>query len=60
MLQKALLSIHGQVIWKPINTNPVVKIGKRFYFSCLKGFFIVYDLWSLRWVDIKTGGQKKC
>ena len=47
----------GPVVQKPINANPGLKV-KAFNFSCIKVFFSVNVLQSLRLVKAKTEGQE--
>ena len=48
----------GQVVRKPVNANPGLKINRGNSFSCIKVLSIAYVLCSLRLLMFKTEGQK--
>ena len=48
----------GQVVQKPVNTNPGLKVNRSNSFSCIKGLSIAYVLCNLRLLMLKTEGQK--
>jgi len=47
----------GQVVRKPVNANPGLKVNRSIHFSCIKMFFIAYVLCSLRSFKLKPEGQ---
>ena len=53
---KASDSTQGQVVRKPVNANPGLKVNQSNYFSCIK-MFSTYVLCGLRLLKLKTEGQ---
>ena len=47
----------GQVVRKPVNANPGLKVNRRINFSCIKMFFAAYVLCNLSLVKLKSEGQ---
>ena len=46
----------GQLVRKPVNSNPGLKVNRSINFSCLKMFFTACVLGSLRLFKLKTEG----
>ena len=55
-----IFSLHSWVVRRPINTNPVLNVDHGFNFSCVKVYLLLDALWALRFVNVKTEGQKMC
>ena len=49
--------ILGQVIRKPIDANPGLKVNQRIYFPCPKMFFTSKSSCKLKLLKLKTEGQ---
>ena len=49
----------GQVARKPVNTNPGLKVNRIYNFSSIKKLSTAYVLCSLRFIMLKTEGQKR-
>ena len=47
----------GQVVRKPVNANPGLKVNRSINVSCIKVFFASYFLFSLRLFKFKREGQ---
>ena len=47
----------GQVVRKPVNANPGLKVNRSIKFSCIKMFFASCFLFSLRLFKFKREGQ---
>ena len=55
--QQTLPKLRGQVVRKPFNAIPGLKVNRSINFSCIKLFFTASVLCSFSLVKLKTEGQ---